>query len=110
PLSSFALCPSSPAFGAFAQGDTSPPPRFASRTAPPPYGLTGGRQGRFHGVPTARRNAPMSRRSILHRLAREARPYYPRIAVATVLGALAGVLTLVPPTAFRIIINRVLAP
>ncbi len=52
----------------------------------------------------------MSRRTILHRLAREARPYYPRIAVATALGALAGVLTLVPPTAFRIIINQVLAP
>ncbi len=52
----------------------------------------------------------MSRRSILLRLAREARPYYPRIAVATALGALAGVLTLVPPTAFRIIINQVLAP
>ncbi|MEO6836453.1 MAG: ABC transporter ATP-binding protein [Candidatus Tumulicola sp.] len=52
----------------------------------------------------------MSRRSILHRLAREARPYYPRIAVATLLGALAGVLTLVPPAAFRIIINQVLAP
>ncbi|MGA8534303.1 MAG: ABC transporter ATP-binding protein [Candidatus Tumulicola sp.] len=52
----------------------------------------------------------MNRRSILHRLAREARPYYPRIAVATLLGALAGVLTLVPPTAFRIIINQVLAP
>ncbi|MBV8117613.1 MAG: ABC transporter ATP-binding protein, partial [Candidatus Eremiobacteraeota bacterium] len=52
----------------------------------------------------------MSRRSILRRLAHEARPYYPRIAIATVLGALAGVLTLVPPTAFRIIINQVLAP
>jgi len=52
----------------------------------------------------------MSRRSILRRLAHEARPYYPRIVVATVLGALAGVLTLVPPTAFRIIINQVLAP
>ncbi|MBV8374645.1 MAG: ABC transporter ATP-binding protein [Candidatus Eremiobacteraeota bacterium] len=52
----------------------------------------------------------MSRRSILQRLAREARPYYPRILVATLLGTLAGVLTLVPPSAFRIIINRVLAP
>jgi ATP-binding cassette, subfamily B, bacterial MsbA len=52
----------------------------------------------------------VSRRSILQRLAREARPYYPRIVVATLLGTLAGVLTLVPPTAFRIIINRVLAP
>ncbi len=52
----------------------------------------------------------MSRRSILHRLALEARPYYPRIAVATLLGALAGILTIVPPAAFRIIINQVLAP
>jgi subfamily B ATP-binding cassette protein MsbA len=52
----------------------------------------------------------VSRRSILKRLALEARPYYPRIVVATLLGALAGVLTLVPPAAFRVIINRVLAP
>jgi subfamily B ATP-binding cassette protein MsbA len=52
----------------------------------------------------------VSRRAILKRLALEARPYYPRILVATLLGALAGVLTLVPPAAFRIIINRVLAP
>jgi ATP-binding cassette, subfamily B, bacterial MsbA len=53
---------------------------------------------------------PMNRRTILLRLAREARPYYPRIAVATALGALAGVLTTVPPAAFRIIINEVLSP
>lgn len=53
---------------------------------------------------------PMTRRSILNRLAIEARPYYPRIIVATLLGALAGVLTLVPPAAFRTIINHVLAP
>jgi subfamily B ATP-binding cassette protein MsbA len=52
----------------------------------------------------------MTRRTILLRVAREARPYYPRIAVATLLGALAGVLTTVPPAAFRIIINDVLAP
>ncbi|HVA34266.1 MAG TPA: ABC transporter transmembrane domain-containing protein, partial [Candidatus Baltobacteraceae bacterium] len=52
----------------------------------------------------------MSRRTVLRRLAFEARPYYPRIALATLLGALAGVLTLAPPLAFRIIINRVLAP
>jgi ATP-binding cassette, subfamily B, bacterial MsbA len=52
----------------------------------------------------------MNRREILIRLAQEARPYYPRIAVATLLGALAGVLTTVPPAAFRIIINQVLAP
>jgi subfamily B ATP-binding cassette protein MsbA len=52
----------------------------------------------------------MTRRTILLRVAREARPYYPRIVVATLLGALAGVLTTVPPAAFRIIINDVLAP
>ncbi len=52
----------------------------------------------------------MSRRSILHRLAREARPYYPRIGLAIGLGVLAGVLSIVPPLAFRIIINDVLVP
>jgi ATP-binding cassette, subfamily B, bacterial MsbA len=52
----------------------------------------------------------MGRRSILQRLAREARPYYPRIAVAMALGVLAGVLSIVPPLAFRIIINQVLVP
>ncbi|HTU81345.1 MAG TPA: ABC transporter ATP-binding protein [Candidatus Acidoferrales bacterium] len=52
----------------------------------------------------------MTRRTILRRLAREARPYFPRIVVATLLGALAGVLTIVPPIAFRTIINQVLAP
>ncbi|HEY1429927.1 MAG TPA: ABC transporter ATP-binding protein, partial [Candidatus Tumulicola sp.] len=52
----------------------------------------------------------MNRRAILLRLAREAKPYYPRIVVATLLGALAGVLTTVPPAAFRVIINDVLAP
>src|SRR5580704_9768091 len=52
----------------------------------------------------------MSRRSILQRLAREARPYYPRIAVAMGMGILAGVLSIVPPVAFRIIINQVLVP
>lgn len=52
----------------------------------------------------------MSRRSILQRLAREARPYYPRLAVAMGMGVLAGVLSIVPPLAFRIIINQVLVP
>jgi subfamily B ATP-binding cassette protein MsbA len=52
----------------------------------------------------------MSRRSILLRLAREARPYYSRLAVAMTMGVLAGVLSIVPPTAFRIIINQVLVP
>jgi ATP-binding cassette, subfamily B, bacterial MsbA len=54
--------------------------------------------------------APMSRRSILMRLAREARPYYPRLALAMTMGVLAGVLSIVPPLAFRIIINQVLVP
>jgi subfamily B ATP-binding cassette protein MsbA len=52
----------------------------------------------------------MSRRSILYRLAREARPYYSRIAIAMSIGVLAGVLSVVPPLAFRIIINQVLVP
>ena len=53
---------------------------------------------------------PMNRRSILVRLAREARPYYPRLAIAMTMGVLAGVLSIVPPLAFRIIINQVLVP
>lgn len=53
---------------------------------------------------------PMSRRSILLRLAREARPYYPRLSVAMAMGVLAGVLSIVPPLAFKIIINQVLVP
>ncbi|MGC1379969.1 MAG: ABC transporter ATP-binding protein [Candidatus Baltobacteraceae bacterium] len=52
----------------------------------------------------------MSRRSILRRLAAEARPYYPRLAIAMAMGVLAGVLSIVPPLAFRIIINQVLMP
>jgi subfamily B ATP-binding cassette protein MsbA len=52
----------------------------------------------------------MERRRILQRLAREAVPYYPRLAVAVVLGTVAGVLALIPPLAFREIVNRVLAP
>ncbi|MBV9234084.1 MAG: hypothetical protein JO030_08585, partial [Candidatus Eremiobacteraeota bacterium] len=52
----------------------------------------------------------MGRGLILGRLAREARPYYARIAVAMGFGVLAGVLSIVPPLAFRIIINDVLVP
>jgi ATP-binding cassette, subfamily B, bacterial MsbA len=52
----------------------------------------------------------MNSRSILYRLAREARPYYARLAVAMTMGVLAGVLSIVPPLSFRIIINDVLIP
>jgi ATP-binding cassette, subfamily B, bacterial MsbA len=52
----------------------------------------------------------MNSRSILYRLAREARPYYARLGVAMAMGVLAGVLSIVPPLAFRIIINDVLIP
>ena len=52
----------------------------------------------------------MNRRSILYRLAREARPYYPRLGVAMALGVFAGVLSIVPPLSFKIIINQVLIP
>ena len=70
------------------------------RTAPGEVSPRGGRKT----VP------PMSRRSILLRLVREARPYYPRLAIAMAMGVLAGVLSIVPPLAFRIIINQVLIP
>ncbi len=52
----------------------------------------------------------MSRRSILFRLAHEARPYYPRLATAMAIGVFAGVLSIIPPLSFRIIINQVLVP
>ncbi|HLY01372.1 MAG TPA: ABC transporter ATP-binding protein [Candidatus Cybelea sp.] len=52
----------------------------------------------------------MNSRSILYRLAREARPYYGRLSVAMGMGVLAGVLSIVPPLSFRIIINDVLVP
>jgi subfamily B ATP-binding cassette protein MsbA len=52
----------------------------------------------------------MTRREILRRLAREARPFYPRLVLATLLGTLAGMLTVVPPTAFGLIINKVVTP
>jgi len=52
----------------------------------------------------------MTRSSTLLRLVREARPYYPRLALAMTMGVLAGVLSVVPPLAFRIIINQVLIP
>jgi subfamily B ATP-binding cassette protein MsbA len=52
----------------------------------------------------------MNRKATLSRLAREARPYYPRIGVALLLGTLAGVLSLVAPLAFGAIVGGVLAP
>lgn len=52
----------------------------------------------------------MTQRATIHRLAREARPYYARIAIALLLGTLAGVLNLVAPWAFGAIVGRVLAP
>jgi subfamily B ATP-binding cassette protein MsbA len=52
----------------------------------------------------------VTRGTILKRLAHEARPYYPRLAVAMTMGVLAGILSIVPPLAFRIIINEVLVP
>ena len=52
----------------------------------------------------------MTRREILGRLAAEAKPYVPTLAIALILSTVAGLLTLVPPLAFRVIINSVLAP
>ena len=50
----------------------------------------------------------MTRNETLARLAREARPYYGRLVVATLLGTLAGLAPLVAPWGFREIINGVL--
>ncbi len=58
-----------------------------------------------HGQPGG-----LNRRSILLRLASEARPYYGRLGVAMAIGVFAGVLSIIPPLAFRIIINQVLVP
>jgi ATP-binding cassette, subfamily B, bacterial MsbA len=52
----------------------------------------------------------MGRREILMRLTREARPYSARLAIAMTLGVLAGVLSVVPPLAFRILLHDVLVP
>jgi subfamily B ATP-binding cassette protein MsbA len=52
----------------------------------------------------------MNPRSILFRLAGEARPYSTRLGIAMAMGVLAGVLSIVPPLSFRIIINDVLIP
>jgi subfamily B ATP-binding cassette protein MsbA len=53
---------------------------------------------------------PMDRREILRRLATEARPYTLQIVAAMLLGTVAGLINLIPPWAFREIINGVLAP
>ncbi len=48
--------------------------------------------------------------STLARLAREGRPYYPRLLVAIGLGAVNSLLVLVGPWALGVIINRVITP
>ena len=50
----------------------------------------------------------MTRGSTLSRLAQDARPYYPRLALAFVLGAVGGLTNLVAPWGFGQIINRVI--
>ena len=50
----------------------------------------------------------MTRSITLSRLARDARPYYPRLALAFVLGAVGGLTNLVAPWGFGQIINRVI--
>ncbi|HUA08822.1 MAG TPA: ABC transporter ATP-binding protein [Candidatus Acidoferrales bacterium] len=48
--------------------------------------------------------------STVARLAREGRPYYPRLLLAIGLGAVNGLLLLVGPWAFGVIINKVVDP
>ena len=52
----------------------------------------------------------MTRQEILSRLASEARPYFPRLIAAVLLGAVAGALPIVPPWALGQIVGRVIAP
>ncbi|HTZ55197.1 MAG TPA: ABC transporter ATP-binding protein [Candidatus Acidoferrum sp.] len=51
-----------------------------------------------------------STRSTVARLAREGRPYYPRLLLAIALGAVNSLLLLVGPWAFGVIINKVVDP
>ncbi len=46
----------------------------------------------------------------LRRLALQARPYYPRLILAIALGAATGLLMVVGPAAFQVIMNRVIVP
>ena len=52
----------------------------------------------------------MDRRTTLRRIAHEARPYTPQIVSALILGSVAGLLNVVPPWAFSVIVNGVLTP
>lgn len=52
----------------------------------------------------------MTRAEILRRLVLEAKPFLPRLAVAMVLSFVAGILPVVPPAEFKIIMDRVLVP
>ena len=52
----------------------------------------------------------MTRRETIRRLAAQARPYYPRLFLAIVLGAITGALMVVPPWALGRIINDVIEP
>ncbi|MDE2482999.1 MAG: ABC transporter ATP-binding protein [bacterium] len=52
----------------------------------------------------------MTDRETVARLARDARPYYPRLAVAVLLGAVNSALLLVGPWALGVIFNKVIQP
>jgi subfamily B ATP-binding cassette protein MsbA len=52
----------------------------------------------------------VTRRETIRRLAIEGKPYLPKLIVAMLLSVLAGWLTLVPPFAFKVIVNDVLTP
>ncbi len=52
----------------------------------------------------------MTDRATIARLAREARPYYPRLTVAVLLGAVNSALMVVAPWALGVIFNQVIEP
>ncbi len=51
---------------------------------------------------------PMTNREVLRRIAREARPYYPRLALSTLLGVISGVLPLSYAFAFGLLNGQVI--
>src|SRR5579863_4322003 len=52
----------------------------------------------------------MTDSQILRRLAREPRPFVPRLSFAVLLGAATGLLMVVGPAALNVIMNRVIVP
>ena len=66
-----------------------------------------GSNGKVSRISTSTALDSANRRIVVHRLLREARPYYPRLAFALVLGVIAGLGPLAFSNAFPLVIDRV---